>query len=548
MMRILIAACDEPAGARALWSSGQFPLGLCKALQEQGVSCEMTPDPDAVDAHAADAVLVLTDGDTPVTAVKAYGVFRVLWILGPCGEAIERQLDSYDLVLTAAELDLPRLRRNTRAPVALLREGIDSCLLTPACVGDEIALGGRAGLLYVADSPGERRTTARWLAKSGESARIFGRGWACCGLAHAVEAERPENPLLLQRVRECRFGLVDHTRAQRCAGYIDPMLLVFMAHAVPVITEDLPVTRRLAGDAALYATGVEGFQACLRHGNEHYGEQVEVTRARWYKIKQDYSLARRAKQLLEWIERPPAPESAALSEPANETDEFYSDTVAAGALLDAEAAAFAERRLAETERALAKARARITGDDQGRKYWIERAGVAALYARDLEKYIAELYETASWRVTSPLRAFGRLARMIHRGRRVRPPGPPEAPPDFDALLDCSPARESMAGGAVGSRRFGLVRVLRALLPEPYKRGILIIMNRLGLPQPTRLFRRPVPTAPETPRTAGPSATVSDDAGAMRYWRLQARQLLEELEYTRGSGDSQEPSGPQPPRV
>lgn len=522
-MRILIKTSVGSGLGESAREYGEFAGTLRRTLEAQGAEVAELSELRRMDTNVADVVIVLGEG---VPEPPANGAFRILWLLHPPLRITGRELDSYDLVLTPSELHLGLLRETTKAPVRLGRHCVDTAVFTAPTESIEHEATERAGLVYATDSFGERRPMARWLPASGMTARVFGDGWYRSGIEHMVEATRIEATNRARVAGGAAFGLVDHTRRERASGYVNPRLLEHLACGLPVIVEDLPEVRRLLGDVPIYVDGAERLNGGLREGRERYNELLERVRTTWAQIGGGFTFECRTAEILEWVAHPPP-----RGHGQRHGGWRVMETLQRATACDEQQVAHLERLLYERELLLQSVQQELQDEHARSAKHLELARMTAAYARRLEQHLADLHESRFWRPTAPLRVVTEWAGALLRGRRGTPASLPERPAGMDALGAEVPSEATANEAKRGSLR--IVTFMRRVLPVPVKRGLRTVFARAGITPPGGSYRisgggsvRRNAASPDADGDADNSSAVSGNAD---YWRLQALQLLEELE-------------------
>ncbi len=597
-------APQEAGDAR--WGDQYFGEALEGALTEAGctVRQDFWPDWD-------------TDGESDVTLVlrglrashPPGGGFRILWIISHPAEVTADELDAYDLVLAASRIHARLLASITRTPVRVALQCTDEATFHPPEQSIQEQARTRQDLVYVANTRGVRREMGQWLLASGRAARIFGRAWEYCGLGHMVEAQHLANPDVGELYRHARIALNDHWLDMRGFGYVNNRLFDCLACGTPVITDDSPELRELFGDALYYVQSAEDFDNAIRDCEADYTATLERVARKWDEIRDRFTFRARAAELIAWAQHPPRERRPSAADVGRSVERRLEGLMRVNARYEAAHRAelsqqirtlerTAEKRETELERtvseleknrhqleraaeerdqavrererlsvseemartartraeeaqAAAEAEARAARDaleSQGRL-----AAVTLRYTERLERSLRAVLASASWRVTTPMRLFTGVMRLLLRGRRGAPIQAPKRPPELPQLQASVGQPDQLPSGPTHDEVSSSLGIDRRAPVRLYKRvrGIAragvghalhsMGARRSGTPKPRASSESSSPARPSGKAQSQTTGATEPDADTV-YWRLQALQLLEELEYTRSRLDAFERDG------
>ncbi len=285
------------------WGDDYFGRSLVSALEREGCTVEQEFWPDWV-SEPQDGVVIVLRGLRAWTPPESG--FRILWIMSHPTQVTTEELAGYDLVLVASRLHAKILAERTDVPVEVAMQCTDHQLFTPPESSIEQQARTREGVVYVANTRGIRRDMGQFLIETEQPAAVYGRGWGYYSLDDCVRQEHVPNTELPEIYRAARIGLNDHWLDMRALGYVNNRLLDSLACGLPTITDDVPAVRELFGDALLYAGSASEFSEALEYSETHYASLLERVARKWSELGGDYTFARRAAEIVQWIESPPS--------------------------------------------------------------------------------------------------------------------------------------------------------------------------------------------------------------------------------------------------
>ena len=571
----------------ARWGDQYFGEALERALAETGSTVRQDFWPDWDTGGESDVTLVLRGlrASHPTD-----GGFRILWIISHPAEVTADELDAYDLVLAASRIHARLLASVTRTPVRVALQCTDEATFHPPEQSIQEQARTRQDLVYVANTRGVRREMGQWLLASGRSARIFGRAWEYCGLGHMVEAQHLANPDVGELYRHARIALNDHWLDMRGFGYVNNRLFDCLACGTPVITDDSPELRELFGETLYYVQSAEDFDNAIRDCEADYAATLEHVTRKWDEIRDRFTFRTRAAELITWAQHPPRQRRPGAADVGRSVERRLEGLMRINARSEAAHRADLSQQIRTLERAAEKSETelerttseleknrrqleRTTSELEKNRHRLERAeearaateaeaqaahdalesqrGLAAVtlrYTERLEHNLRAVLASASWRVTAPLRLFTGAARLLLRGRRGAPIQTPKRPPEMPRLQTSVGQPDQQPPDPTHDEISTSPGIDRRAPVRLYKRVRGIARAGVGHALHSMAARRSGTHGSGASTGAGPSAPASGKAqtqttGATRpdadtvYWRLQALQLLEELEYTRSRLDA-----------
>ena len=284
------------------WGDFHFGNSLQRSLGAKGVTVFQDFQPNWSTDHKEDVVLVLR-GLSKFQPSKAK--FNILWIISHPAMITSEELDGYDLILTVSAFYCTLLREITKTPVERARHCTDFEKSFPASIGLSEEAELRKGIVYVANSRGQRREMAQWVEETNTPVRVFGRAWDKFGIGQLVEKEYLPNSDLPELYRSARLCLNDHWKDMRAFGFINNRVFDSLACGLPVLTDSFPEIRAVFGDTLLYARNAEEFRDKIAFCESNYEEVLGRVRETWKELGALYTFDVRADELIHWIETPP---------------------------------------------------------------------------------------------------------------------------------------------------------------------------------------------------------------------------------------------------
>ena len=285
------------------WGDFHFGNAFQRSLESKGVVVFQDFQPNWSMDHKEDVVLVLR-GLSKFQPSKAK--FNILWIISHPVMITSDELDLYDLILTVSAFHCTLLREITKTPVEIARHCTDFGGFYPASVSLSEESELRKGIVYVANSRGQRREMAQWVEETNTPARVFGRSWDKFGIGQLVEKEYLPNSDLPELYRSAHLCLNDHWKDMRAFGFINNRVFDSLACGLPLLTDSFPEIRTLFGDTLLYARNAEEFRNQIAFCKSNYEEVLGRVRETWKELGALYTFDSRADELIHWIETPPA--------------------------------------------------------------------------------------------------------------------------------------------------------------------------------------------------------------------------------------------------
>jgi hypothetical protein len=275
--------------------SGDYEFGaaLQQALSTEGVEATQHFWPNwCAEQTEADVVIVLRGRrrffpkpDQPA----------ILWVISHPSTVSPVEMDDYAVVCTASSKHAAMISDVTRARVEVLEQCTDT---TRFFSDDSAARQEREGVFLVANSRRLLRPILDWALQAGAPPKVIGSNWSEVGVGGLVVQEYIENAELPNLYRRARLCLNDHWDDMRSFGIVNNRILDCLACGVPLVTDDFPEVRAIAGDAALYVSNAQDYQHALDEIERRYSAYIESVANRWQLLKSTYNFRTRATALV----------------------------------------------------------------------------------------------------------------------------------------------------------------------------------------------------------------------------------------------------------
>lgn len=303
MLKLTIKNPAPDDDSQNRWGDFHFGNALQRSMEAKGVTVFQDFQPNWSNDHDEDVILVLR-GLSKFQPLKTK--FTILWIISHPVMVTPEELDAYDLVLTVSAFHRDLLRRITKAPVEVARQCTDFGSCYPFDGSPAAEAKTREGIVYVANSRGQRREMAQWIEETHAEVRVFGRAWEKFGIGRFVEKEYIPNADLPKLYRSARLCLNDHWKDMRAFGFINNRIFDSLACGLPILTDSFPEIRALFGNTLLYARNAEEFRNKIAFCETNYEEILGRVRETWNEIGASYTFDARADDIIHWIQAPPA--------------------------------------------------------------------------------------------------------------------------------------------------------------------------------------------------------------------------------------------------
>jgi len=469
------------------WGDFHFGNALQRSLEAKGLTVFQDFQPNWSMDHGEDVVLVLR-GLSKFQPSKAK--FNILWIISHPAMVTSAELNAYDLVLTVSAFHCGLLCEITKTPVEVARQCTDFGVFYPAGGRLSEEVKTREGIVYVANSRGQRREMAQWIEETNTRVRVFGRAWEKFGVGYFVEKEYLPNSDLPELYRSARLCLNDHWKDMRAFGFINNRVFDSLACGLPLLTDSFPEIRAMFGNTLLYARNAEEFKNQIAFCESNYEEVLGRVRETWNELGSLYTFDARADELIHWIETPPTCSAKrqvsdtkigqedftywALREFVEQEEEktAYLEKLISNRIQQADKAVreavwakekrWEERRAKEefrcrverAERELKRTAERISAQDQVKKQLRNelKAAKGQLsdleirlqkekkirislfgYAKRLRSQLEMVYKSRSWKIGAPYRIVARAVYGLLRGKKMGKARIPDWPPSIAEL-------------------------------------------------------------------------------------------------------------------
>lgn len=402
-MKIVIKNPAPKGDSGQRWGDYHFGQALQKAFEAKGVQVVQHFNGSWDGDGDEDVVLVLR-GLLPYEPPP--GRRAVLWIISHPANVSKEEVEKYDLIYCASHTLTNLIQSITDRPVRLLRQCTDVSKFRDDTEPASLSRRIRQGTIFVANARGIRRDVAWWASRCVDDLQIYGGGWEYFGLQEHVVKDSIANEDLPALYHRARIGLNDHWADMRHFGLINNRIFDCLACGLPVVSDSFPELRKVFGDSILYADTEEEFQQALVFLNENYPLVLEKARSFWENEGPNYSFDTRATQILEDVRL--LLESGADAFERQQSGENLQWLPMLWASM-AENARCQESQVKARERLISEMQRNFDRDAKQQQKIIKEMSRYALF---VERELARLKASLSWRCTDPLRRLKRIVRQL----------------------------------------------------------------------------------------------------------------------------------------
>jgi SAM-dependent methyltransferase/glycosyltransferase involved in cell wall biosynthesis len=268
------------------WGDFHFGRSLAKYFERHGAQVVTQYHEEWDQPNDADVVLVLRGK----YRYRPHGSTRhVMWCMSNPSTVFPDECNDYDAVCVASTTHAERLKQALKIPVFPLLQCTD-----PEEFESLDSADGREGYIFVGNSRGVKRPCIDWAVQAGVDLKIYGRGWEDFGLKHAVAGEYIRNEDLPALYRRSRLTLNDHWRDMKNMGYVNNRVFDCLAAGLPLLTDDFPELRDIAGDELLYYSDEASFRSALQFSVDNYADVIASQQRLWRRIRSQFSFESRA--------------------------------------------------------------------------------------------------------------------------------------------------------------------------------------------------------------------------------------------------------------
>ncbi len=250
----------------------------------------------------ADYVLVLRGSNVYRPDRRVKNCKYILWHSTAPHGVTDEEYELYDLILVNSHTFAEKVRERITVPVKPFLLCVDVEKFCPR--EEEI----KYDIVFVGNTRFKYRNVSTWCENNNIPLHIWGRTEGDAAWGKYLKEDTSiilEGPLaytdLPDVYRASKIILNDHFDTMREEGFINNRILEALSCGRPVLCDYCEEFERLFGDSLVFYHDEEDFISKLRWLEEHSEEQKEKVLAMWPKIKEEYSFAARADELVEIV-------------------------------------------------------------------------------------------------------------------------------------------------------------------------------------------------------------------------------------------------------
>lgn len=295
---IWVIKCPAPGDeTKVRWGDYAYAVSLKRNLEKNGLYVVIDTREDWGCETRADVVVVLRGCETYRPDRRNKKCIYLMWNISHPNDITVEEYELYDAVCVASAHHAECLRRKLRVPVFELLQCTDTDLFYPA---EDAEQKYAYNYIFVGNSRGVPRDSVMWAIENKLPLTIWGGNWQNILKDHMdlIKDTFIENSELPDLYRSSRVTLNDHWKDMRDAQYINNRIFDALACGLPVISDYSEELAKTFPEAVLYYRNKQEFEQCIQRIENDY-EQVRACVAdQWTLIREKYSFAARAGELL----------------------------------------------------------------------------------------------------------------------------------------------------------------------------------------------------------------------------------------------------------
>lgn len=300
---VWVIKCPAPEDdSKIRWGDYPFALTLKRELEKRGVYVAVDTREDWGCESGADVVLVLRGCLNYRPDRRNTKCLYIMWNISHPDMVTKEEYELYDVVCVGSRYYADKLKEELSVPVLPLLQCTDIELFYPS---EKEPAAYKWDYIFIGNSRGVARSCVMWAIEDHLPLRMWGSGWNTILKDHMDLFEAPfiENSQIPDLYRSAKVTLNDHWDDMREKQFVNNRIFDALACGLPVISDVCDELREIFPDAVLYYSNQEEFRDCVRQIETDYGEIKRRVLQQQRLIKEQFSFAARAEELLQIAEK-----------------------------------------------------------------------------------------------------------------------------------------------------------------------------------------------------------------------------------------------------
>lgn len=295
---VWVIKCPAPEDdSKIRWGDYPFALTLKRELEKRGVYVAVDTREDWGCESGADVVLVLRGCLNYRPDRRNTKCLYIMWNISHPDMVMKEEYELYDVVCVGSRHYADKLKEELSVPVLPLLQCTDTELFYPS---EKEPADYKWDYIFIGNSRGVARSCVMWAIEDHLPLRMWGSGWNTILKDHMDLFEAPfiENSQIPDLYRSAKVTLNDHWDDMREKQFVNNRIFDALACGLPVISDVCDELREIFPDAVLYYSNQEEFRDCVRQIETDYGEIKRRVLQQQRLIKEQFSFAARAEELI----------------------------------------------------------------------------------------------------------------------------------------------------------------------------------------------------------------------------------------------------------
>lgn len=300
---VWVIKCPAPEDdSKIRWGDYPFALTLKRELEKRGVYVAVDTREDWGCESGADVVLVLRGCLNYRPDRRNTKCLYIMWNISHPDMVTKEEYELYDVVCVGSRYYADKLKEELSVPVLPLLQCTDTELFYPS---EKEPADYKWDYIFIGNSRGVARSCVMWAIEDHLPLRMWGSGWNTILKDHMDLFEAPfiENSQIPDLYWSAKVTLNDHWDDMREKQFVNNRIFDALACGLPVISDVCDELREIFPDAVLYYSNQEEFRDCVRQIETDYGEIKRRVLQQQRLIKEQFSFAARAEELLQIAEK-----------------------------------------------------------------------------------------------------------------------------------------------------------------------------------------------------------------------------------------------------